>query len=89
MDTFETSLHGSPFGHANVTYAPGRRDIVRTIDEVVSNSLSMSYAAPDRFGDRLDDFLADLRAVLADATTTGRFHDWPGDTVFVWARKPR
>ena len=89
VDTFETSLHGSPFGHANVTYAPGRRDIVRTIDEVVSNSLSMSYAAPDRFGDRLDDFLADLRAVLADATTTGRFHDWPGDTVFVWARKAR
>ena len=89
VDTFETSLHSSPFGDATVTFAPGRRDIVRTIDEVVSNFLSMSYAAPDRFGDRLDDFLADLRALLADATTTGRFHDWPGDTAIVWARKQR
>jgi len=27
--------------------------------------------------------------LLADATTTGRFHDWPGDTAIVWARRAR
>ena len=32
-------------------------------------------------------FLADLRAVLATTSPTGLFHDWPGDTVVIWARK--
>ena len=49
-------------------------------DEVVSGYLSMSFAAPDRFGDRLDDFVTDLRALLAERSPTGLFHDWPGDT---------
>ena len=48
----------------HVAYAPGRTDIVRTTDEVVSGYLSMSFAAPDRFGDRLDAFVADLQALL-------------------------
>ena len=87
VDTYEATLQQSPFGAANVTFAPGRADVVRTVDEVVDNFLSMSYAAPDRFGDRLDAFLGELRALLADASPTGRFHDWPGDTAVVWAAK--
>jgi hypothetical protein len=85
VDTFETSLMSSPFGAAHVCYAPGRTDLIRTIDDVVANVLSMSYAAPDRFGDRLDAFVADLRTLLADASPSGLFHEWPGDTVIVWA----
>lgn len=89
VDTYETTLEQSPFGTSRVVYAPGRTDVVRTADEVVSNYLSMSFAAPDRFGDRLDDFLADLHDVLADASPDGRFHDWPGDTAIVWAVRRR
>jgi len=87
VDTFEASLKQSPFGESRVVFAPGRRDIVRTIDEVVSGYLSTSFAAPDRFGDRLDAFRTDLRALLTDVSPAGRFHDWPGDTVIVWASK--
>ena len=86
-DTYETSLERSPFGESHVAYAPGRTDIVRTTDEVVSGYLSTSFAAPDRFGDRLDAFVAEVRTVLTDVSPAGRFHDWPGDTVIIWATK--
>jgi SAM-dependent methyltransferase len=86
-DTYETSLERSPFGESHVAYAPGRADIVRTTDEVVSGYLSMSFAAPDRLGDRLDEFVVDLQALLAEVSPAGRFHDWPGDTVIIWATK--
>jgi SAM-dependent methyltransferase len=87
VDTFETLLMQSPFGAAQVVYAPGRTDIIRTTDEVVSGYLSMSFAAPERFGDQLQAFLADLVALLSEAAPAGRFHDWPGDTVVIWATK--
>ena len=87
VDTYETSLEQSPFGRSQVAFAPGRTDIVRTTEEVVSGYLSMSFAAPDRFGDRLAAFLADLRAVLTAVSPAGRFHDWPGDTAVIWATK--
>ena len=87
VDTYEASLQRSPFGASNVTFAPGRPDIVRTIDEVVSNYLSMSFAAPDRFGERLEAFVAELTAMLSDVSPSGLFHDWPGDTAVVWATK--
>jgi hypothetical protein len=86
-DTYERSLELSPFGESRVAYAPGRADIVRTTTEVVSNYLSMSFAAPDRFGDHLDDFVADLEALLLAASPSGLFHDWPGDTAIIWAAK--
>jgi hypothetical protein len=86
-DTYETSLEESPFGGSHVAYAPGRPDIVRTTNEVISGYLSMSFAAPDRFGDRLDDFVADLEALLTEASPTGQFFDWPGDTAIIWVAK--
>jgi hypothetical protein len=49
----------------------------------------MSFASPDRFGDRLDSFVADLEALLVDASPAGQFHDWPGDTAVIWAGKHR
>ncbi len=87
VDTYETTLEQSPFGESRVVFAPGRADIVRTTDEVVSGYLSMSFAAPDRFGDRLSPFLVELRGLLADVSPTGLFHDWPGDTAVIWAIK--
>jgi SAM-dependent methyltransferase len=87
VDTYEASLQQSPFGASHVGFAPGRTDILRTTDEVVSGYLSTSFAAPARFGERLDEFVDDLVVLLTDVSPAGVFHDWPGDTAFVWARK--
>ena len=58
---------------------------MRRTDEVVSNYLSMSYAAPHLFGADLDAFVADLRRLLADASPAGTFWDWPGHTSVILA----
>ena len=68
--------------------APGRPDITRDVDGVISGYLSMSYAAPHLFGDRLHEFVTELRELLERSTTTGLFWDWPGDTALIVARKP-
>lgn len=88
-DTYETSLEQSPFATSRVAHAPGRTDIVRTIDGVISGYLSMSFAAPNRFGDGLGAFIADLRTVLDRTSPAGLFFDWPGDTAVIWAAKHR
>jgi SAM-dependent methyltransferase len=87
-DRYEPALAASRFGHARTVHAPGREDLTRDIDGVVSGYLSMSYAAPARFGVDLDRFIRDLRALLAAHTPTGRFWDWPGDTALIIATKP-
>jgi SAM-dependent methyltransferase len=87
-ERYEQSLARTRFGPPRVVHAPGRTDIVRDADEVVSNFLSMSWAAPQLFGDDLDAFLADVRAVLAEASPDGRFWDWPGETVILIATRP-
>jgi hypothetical protein len=50
--------------------------------------LSLSSSAPHLFGDRLDDFTAEVRALLANRSAEGIFWDWPGDTEVVLARRP-
>jgi precorrin-6B methylase 2 len=87
-ERFEATLARTGFGPAKTIHAPGRPDVTRDIDGVISGYLSMSYAAPHLFGDRFDAFVADLRRLLEARTTTGRFWDWPGDTAVVVARKP-
>jgi SAM-dependent methyltransferase len=87
-DRYEDALERTRFGRPTPIYAPGRDDIVRDVDGVISGYLSMSYAAPHLFGDRLDAFVADARAALAAASPTGLFWDWPGDTELLIARKP-
>lgn len=86
-DPYEDALARTRFGAGEVVHAPGRPDLVVTPDEVVSGFLSMSFAAPHLFGDRLDAFVADVHAVLAAHDTTGRFWDWPGDTYVLIARR--
>ena len=61
---------------------------MRDVDGVISGYLSMSYAAPHLFGDRLDDFVGELRDLLSTRTTTGKFWDWPGDTAVLIGIKP-
>jgi SAM-dependent methyltransferase len=86
-ERWEVSLAKTRFGVPRTVHAPGRVDITRDVDGVISGYLSMSYAAPHLFADRLDQFVADLRTLLTARTTTGRFWDWPGDTAAVIARK--
>ena len=49
--------------------------------------LGTSFAAPDLFGDRLDEFRAELANALRQHTDSGLFWDWPGDTEVLIARK--
>ena len=88
MDRFEDALARSRSGRLTHVLAPGRTDLVRDTDDVIANFLSMSFAAPELFGDGLDAFVADMRALLATTSPTGRFWDWPGDTAVVLAVKP-
>lgn len=87
-DRYEDALARTRFGPPRRIFAAGRPDIVRDIDSVVAGFLSMSFAAPHLFGDERDAFEADLRALLAARSPTGRFWDWPGDTEVLLARKP-
>jgi SAM-dependent methyltransferase len=91
-DTFEryaNALVRTRFGAPRSVFAPGRPDIVRDVDGVLAGFLSMSFAAPHLFGDRLGAFEADVRALLTERSPSGLFWDWPGDTEILLARKPR
>ena len=66
----------------------GRKEIVRTVDDVVAEVLSKSSSAPHLFGDRLGDFERDLRALLESAADDGRFSAWQGDVDLVVYRRP-
>ena len=68
------------FGLPERVVLPGQADLVRTVDEVIDNYLSTSFAAADLFGDRLPRFRSDLASELLRHTDTGRFWEWPGDT---------
>ena len=86
-DTYEDVFARTRFGGSRTVWAPGRPDLVRDVDGVISGFLSMSFSAPHLYGDRLEAFVADLRALLAERSPDGRFWDWPGDTEIVVATK--
>lgn len=63
----------------------GDEVVQRSVDEVVSAVLSLSYAAPHLFGDRLQAFESDLRALLDAASFEGQFNEKTGDIrVSIW-----
>jgi ubiquinone/menaquinone biosynthesis C-methylase UbiE len=84
---FEDTLLKTRFGGSRTVYAPGRPDLIRDVDTVVANYLSMSYSAPPLFGDRLIEFQLDLLRLLFERSPSGLFWDWPGDTELVIATK--
>jgi SAM-dependent methyltransferase len=59
---------------------PGRTDLLVTSDHVIDTYLSTSFAAPDRFGDALPEFRAEVTALLRRHSPDDRFLEWPGDT---------
>ncbi len=86
-EPYSDLLERTPFGAPAKLVLPGRRDLVRSIDDVIDNYLSTSFAAPDLFGYRLDAFRAELALSLAQSTVTGAFWDYPGDTEVLIAVK--
>jgi SAM-dependent methyltransferase len=85
---FEDVLGRTRFGVPQQFFVPGIPDLRRDSESVLSGYLSFSFAAPHLFGDRLDDFAREVRALLASCSAEGIFWDWPGDTEVVMARKP-
>jgi SAM-dependent methyltransferase len=85
---FEDILVRTRFGAPRSIFLPGVPDLMRSSESVLSGYLSFAWSAPHLYGDRLDAFTRDVRAVLASASPAGVFWDWPGDTEIVLARKP-
>ncbi len=85
---FEDVLIRTRFGAPQQLFVPGLPDLLRDSESVLSGYLSLASSAPHLYGDRLDDFAAEVRALLANRSATGVFWDWPGDTEVVLARKP-
>jgi SAM-dependent methyltransferase len=86
-ERYGETLARTRFETSRIIYAPGATDVTRDVGGVISNYLSMSWAAPHLFGERLNEFVAELRRLLTTSTTTGRFSQWPGDTEILIATK--
>jgi len=85
---FEDVLVRTRFGAPRSIFVPGIPHLVRDTESVLSGYFSFSSSAPHLFGDRVEDFAADVRELLASRSPEGVFWDWPGDTEVVLARKP-
>jgi hypothetical protein len=84
---FEDVLARTRFGVPRQLFVPGIPDLLRDSESVLSGYLSLSSSAPHLFGDRLDDFAGEVRALLASRSAEGIFWDWPGDTEVIMARR--
>ena len=85
---FEDVLVQTRFGAPQQFFVPGIPDLLRGSESVLSGYFSLASSAPHLFGDRVDEFAGEVRALLADRSAEGIFWDWPGDTEVVMARKP-
>jgi SAM-dependent methyltransferase len=84
---FEDVLVRTRFGAPTSIFVPGIPDLERSSESVLSGYFSFSWSAPHLFGDRVDEFAADVRELLAARSPDGVFWDWPGDTEVILARK--
>lgn len=65
----------------------GGEALVRDADDVVAETFSMSFSAPHLFGGRLTEFEADLRALLREASPSGRFSErLPSTELRIWRK---
>jgi SAM-dependent methyltransferase len=83
----EDAIARTRFGVPRVIFIPGIPDLVRDTESVLSGYFSMSWSAPHLFGDRVEAFATEVRALLRARSPEGVFWDWPGDTKVVIARK--
>jgi SAM-dependent methyltransferase len=66
-------FQGAGFAPEQIVVVPDERVLVRSTDDVVAWVLSTSSTAPHLFGERLGDFVGDLRDVLFEASPIGLF----------------
>ena len=85
---FEDVLRRTRFGEPESFFLPGIPDLLRDTESVLSGFFSVSFSAPHLYGDRVDEFADEVRALLRERSPDGLFWDWPGDTELVIARKP-
>jgi hypothetical protein len=70
---------------AQIVAVPDQRALEQTADDIVARAFSSSSTAPHLFGSRRDDFEADLRRVLAQASPSGRFSvRLPDNILRIW-----
>ncbi|MET4924373.1 class I SAM-dependent methyltransferase [Streptomyces sp. PSRA5] len=68
---------------------PAGAVVERPADSVVAYVFSRSDSAPHLFGDRLADFERDLRALLREASSDGRFAErLPPTEIMTWRKPP-
>ena len=73
------------FAGPEVVVVPDGRTIVRSSDDLVAETFSMSSTAPHLFGERLSEFEADLRRALAEASPDGSFSvRLPDNELKIW-----
>jgi SAM-dependent methyltransferase len=78
------------FAAAERVVVPAGEVLPRTVDDLVAWAYSRSGSAPHLFDDRRDEFEAELRRLLAEASPAGQFAEQVPDTeVFVWRKPPR
>jgi hypothetical protein len=80
-------LRGAGFRDQRLLDVGGGRVFERSEDDVVASVFSLSSAAPHLFGDRLDEFEADLRALLRRTSPDGRFSERAREIALeLWSR---
>jgi hypothetical protein len=70
---FEDVLARTRFGAPRAIFALGIPDLLRDSESVLSGYLSFSSSAPHLFGDRVEDFASEVRALLRSRSPEGIF----------------
>ena len=74
-DGEDAVFQAAGFAPEQLVVVPDHRVLERSVEDVVAWVLSTSSTAPHLFGDRLDEFIADLRGVLLHVSPEGRFSE--------------
>lgn len=76
------------FRPARTVVVPDGREVDLSTDKIVARRFSLSMTAPHLFGGQIGQFESDLRALLADASPSGRFSvRLPDNILRIW--RPR
>jgi SAM-dependent methyltransferase len=79
------------FTGPQIIVVPDGRSVIRSSDDLVAETFSMSSTAPHLFGDRLPDFEADLRRLFRATSPKGTFYErLPDNELKIWrpVRRP-
>ncbi len=84
----EDVLRDAGYDPPQRTRVPAGPPLVRTVDDIVAWTWSLSGSAPHLFAERGPAFEADLRRMLEAAADAGRFSEQPPDTDIIIWRSP-